>query len=78
MARLPSTITQGRLWDPELRRVRFFPTTRRCLRQRQTLIQSIMMESLLSTTADGSLPARVVIKSLSRGVAIFRQSAQGA
>jgi hypothetical protein len=40
--------------------------------------QSIMMESLLSATTDMSLPVGVVIKSLSRGLAIFPHRVQGA
>jgi hypothetical protein len=41
-------------------------------------IQSYMTESLLSTTTDSSLSVGVAIKSLSRGLAIFRHSVQGA
>jgi hypothetical protein len=74
----PYAITQGRLWNPELRRVRFSPLPSAVCDSAKPLIQSIMMESLLSTATYKSLPVGVVIKSLSRGLAIFRHSVQGA
>jgi hypothetical protein len=43
-----------------------------------SFIQSIMTESLLPSTVDRSLSVSIAIKPLSRGLAMFRHSVQGA